>query len=111
MGPNPPLLLLIDIAYAYGRIGERGDAERIFAEISGIANEQDIGAGGWAAVHLAVGDEQTALEWLEVGAEKALNQEPDPGFFTLMNLRMNVTGDPVLERPEFVDVRNRLRGD
>ena len=67
-------------------------------------------AGGWALTHLAVGNLDEALEWLERGAEKASRQEPDAGYYSLMNLRMNYTNDSVLERPEFVDVRNRLRG-
>ena len=64
----------------------------------------------WRA-HLAIGDTDRALQSLEQGAEKAQRHEPDPGFFALMNLRMNFAADPVLERPEFVEVRNRLRGD
>ena len=33
------------------------------------------------------------------------------GFFSLMNIRLNVTNDPALEQPDFVAVRNRLTGD
>jgi hypothetical protein len=41
---------------------------------------------------------------------KIENYEIDEGFFNLMNLRMNVAADPVLEEPQFVDLRNKLRG-
>jgi hypothetical protein len=36
--------------------------------------------------------------------------EPDDSFYTLMFLKMNVARDPVLERPEFADVRSRIHG-
>jgi TolB-like protein len=112
LGSNRALISLFDIAYGYGRIGDADDAQRLFEEISAAAEGgQDIGAGGWALAHLAVGDVDEALEWLERGAEKASRQEPDPGYYSLMNLRMNFTNDPLLERPEFVDVRNRLTGN
>jgi TolB-like protein/Flp pilus assembly protein TadD len=105
-------MLLADVAYGYGRIGDAENARRVFEEIVAATDQgQDIGVGGWALAHLAVGDTDEALAWLERGADKARRHEPDPGFFALMNLRMNFTADLVLERPEFVDVRNRLRGD
>jgi hypothetical protein len=46
-----------------------------------------------------------------VAAEKVANHEPDAGFFNLMNLKLNITRDPVLEQPEFVEVLSRIRGD
>jgi hypothetical protein len=85
----------------------------LFDEISTTAGQggQDIGAGGWALAHLAVGNLDEALGWLERGAEKASRHELDPGYWSLMNIRMNYSNDPILKRPEFVDVRNRLRGN
>ncbi len=52
-----------------------------------------------------------ALEWLEVAAQKVENHQVDAGFYNLMHMKMNVLGDPVLEQPEFVALRNRLTGD
>ena len=60
---------------------------------------------------LAKGDESEALRWLNIAAEKARNHIADAGFFSLMLIRLNESRDPVLEKPEFVDVRNRLVGD
>jgi TolB-like protein len=112
LGDNRNIISLLDIAYGYGRIGDRENAQRLFDEISAVAERgQDIGAGGWALAHLAIGNVNEALEWLERGADKASRHEPDAGYYSLMNIRMNYTGDPLLERPEFADVRNRLRGD
>jgi hypothetical protein len=36
---------------------------------------------------------------------------PDHGFFNVMSLRMNHLNDPTLEKPEFVEVFSRIRGD
>ena len=111
LGENRAIIYLLDMLYSYGRIGRRADVERLFAEIQEIAATQDIGAGGWAMAYLAIGDEEKALEQLELGAERARDKVLDPGFFQLMNIRMNVTNDPVLEQPEFVAVRGELTGD
>jgi TolB-like protein/tetratricopeptide (TPR) repeat protein len=104
-------LNLLDLAYCYGRIGDHENAQRLYDEIKAIAAEQEIGAGGWAIASMAIGDYQEGLRWLNVGAEKAARHELDAGMFSLMNLKLNFTADPMLEMPEFVDVRNRLRGD
>jgi adenylate cyclase len=112
LGGNRTVISLVDIAYGYGRIGDVENARRLFDEISAIGDQgQDIGSGGWALTHLAVGNVDEALEWLERGVDKASRHEPDAGYYSLMNVKMNYAADPVLDRPEFVDVRNRLRGD
>ncbi len=112
LGSNRSIISLVDIAYGYGRIGDRDTAERLVDEVSARSEGgQDIGAGGWALASLAVGNVDEALEWLEEGAAKASRHEPDAGYYSLMNLKMNYAADPVLERPEFVDVRSRLRGN
>jgi TolB-like protein len=111
LGTNRVIISLLDILYGYGRIGRGADAERLFAEVQQQSATQEIGAGGWASAYLAIGDQARALEWLRVGAERAREKKLDQGFFTLMNIRMNPTADPVLEQPEFVAVREALTGD
>jgi serine/threonine-protein kinase len=99
-------------AYAYGRIGDRANAQRLFDEMTGRVDEGvDFGAGGWAFANLGVGDEEEALAWIRRGVERAARHEIDAGHLTLMNIKMNITDDPVLKQQEFVDLRNRLRGD
>jgi Flp pilus assembly protein TadD len=104
-------IYLVDLAYSYGRLGDRDNAQRLYDEIEALAADQDIGAGGWALASMAIGDYEEGLRWLNVGAEKAARHELDAGMFSLMNLKLNFTADPRLETPEFVEVRNRLRGD
>jgi TolB-like protein len=111
-GGNPPVAYLPEWSYAYGRAGRPADAKRLFDRLKAAAdNGATPGAGGWAMAYLAIGDEKQALGWLEKGAEKAANHEPDEGLYNLMNLRMNVTDDPVLKKPEFVRVLSRIKGD
>ena len=86
------------------------DARRIVTEIEALGADLDIGAGAWALAYLAIGDRERALRWLERGAEKAQRKEFDPAFIALMHLRLNPFSDPVLEQPEFREIRDRLRG-
>ncbi|HEU4619807.1 MAG TPA: hypothetical protein VFV10_17345 [Gammaproteobacteria bacterium] len=51
------------------------------------------------------------LRWLEIAAEKVRNHEIDEGFVALNNLRMNITGDPAIERPRLRAALDRIRGD
>ena len=111
-GANLPFVFLPEWAYIYGRAGRKADAERLFRKIE-TAVERGVqpGTGGWAMAYLGVGDEKQALDWLEEAARKAANHEPEAGNLALMNLRMNVTDDPVLKKPEFADVLSRIKGD
>jgi tetratricopeptide (TPR) repeat protein len=112
LGRNRSVISLVDAAYGYGRIGDDADARRLFDEVSAVADGgQDIGSGGWALIHLAVGQADEALEWLERGVDKARRHELDAGYYSLMNIKMNFAADPVLEQPEFVAVRAELTGD
>ncbi len=111
MADNRTVASLTELAYVYSRVGAGDDALRVFNEVEGLAANLDIGAGAWAMAYLAIGDQRSALEQFEIVAEKVSRREIDQGFFNIMNLKMNVTADPVLEQPEFVTLRNRIRGD
>ncbi len=111
-GADPAIVFLPEWAYAYGRAGRPVDAKRLFDKVKAAADKgAEFGAGGWAMAYLAIGDEKQALGWLEKGAEEAANHQPDEGLYALMNLELNVTNDPVLKKPEFVDVLSRVKGD
>lgn len=112
IGPNPAVVFLPEWAYIYARAGRPADAKRLFDRLKKAADKGAMpGAGGWAMAYLAIGDEKQARDWLEKAAEKAANHEPDEGLYNLMNLKLNVTNDPVLKKPEFVDVLSRIKGD
>ncbi|HET7924136.1 MAG TPA: hypothetical protein VFL30_04515 [Rhodanobacteraceae bacterium] len=111
LGDNPQVVFMIEMAYAYGRLGRRDDAQRLFARIEERAKTQDIGTGGWAVAYLAVGDEARALEQLGAVAEKVGNHESDAGYLSVMNLRMNFLNDPLVATPRFAEVLARIKGD
>lgn len=99
-----------ELAYAYSRLGSSDDVARIAARFEDTRAETEVGAGAIAMIELALGNEDEALRWLAEGADRAERNELDVSFNIMMNLRMNPFQDPVLERPEFVALRNRLRG-
>lgn len=100
------------LAHAYARLGRHADAERLFAAFErSVAAGRRAGAGGWAEAHLAVGNHAEALQWIERGAATIAAHEPDPHFYPLIHLRMNLLGDPVLERPEFAAALGKIVGD
>jgi tetratricopeptide (TPR) repeat protein len=103
--------MLPSMAHTYARAGRVADAKRLFDRFEQAAAGGDFGAGGWVEAYLAIGEHEKALEWLELAAQKASRHEPDAHFYSLMNLRMNVLADPVLDRPEFVALLGRIRGD
>lgn len=111
LGDNRQIVFLPELAHGYSRAGSPEDARRVFEEIQARASEIEVGAGAWAVAYLAIGDEARSLEQLEIVAEKARNHEPDQGYINVMNLRMNYLADPTLEKPEFADVLERIRGD
>lgn len=110
---EPPLIVFLsEWAYAYHRAGRREEAQRLFNTLQRRADAGERpGDGGWASAYLAIGEERRALEALERAARKAADHEPDEGFWSLMNLRMNVTDDPALRKPEFATVLQRITGD
>jgi len=100
------------MAHAYARAGRAADAKRLFDRFEhAAAAGGDFGVGAWVEAYLAIGEHEKALEWLERAAEKAAKHEPDAYFYSLLNLRMNVLADPVLDRPEFVAALGRIRGE
>ena len=91
--------------YLYGRAKSSEDAQRLFGLLQDRASEYHIGAGAWAQAYLGVGDQQQALEWLNTAAN---TPALDNGFVNLYVIAGNFTADPILEQPEFREVRSRL---
>ena len=100
-----PAWHLAEVAYAYSLIGMPAEAQRYLEELEVMAEEYDVGPGNWAFATLAIGDYDRALEWL---TEAADNWIADGGWRNLELLAANRWNDPILNRPEFVAVRERL---
>jgi tetratricopeptide (TPR) repeat protein len=111
LGDGVNVAFWAEFAYAYHRLSRPAEAEQFRRDLLALSAERPLGAGTWATMSLALGDNDKALEWLEIAAEKARNHEIDAGFWTVMNLKMNFLNDPLLNEPRFADVLGRIRGD
>jgi TolB-like protein/DNA-binding winged helix-turn-helix (wHTH) protein/Flp pilus assembly protein TadD len=107
-GPSPGALA--NLAYGYSRIGYAEDAKRLFEEVERVADDRFVHAGTRAVAYLAMGDDERALRWLDEALEGIRRHEPAAGWFNLMLMKHNVTGDPVLEEPRYEERRERIRG-
>ena len=69
------------------------------------ATSEAVPLQSWALIHVAIGDYEKAMEYLQLAA-----QEVEDGYKSSGNriIAMNRYRDPVLETPEFIEVRQRL---
>lgn len=104
-GDSLPGFAMSELAIAYALSGSAVDARRIFDQLAAMAEEKRIGAYSWAFAYLAIGDQAAALAALNEAAE---NKVPDEGAIFLPFIRNNTYNVPMLEQPEFVEVRKRL---
>ncbi|MEW5918861.1 MAG: tetratricopeptide repeat protein [Gemmatimonadota bacterium] len=54
-------------AYAYGRLGRRQEAETILAELISAQKRTYVPPTSFAAIHVGLGQEEEALDWLQRG--------------------------------------------
>ncbi len=95
------------LAYAYSRIGHRDEAVRLPNELEGLSDEVSrVGPGHLALAHLAAGNYEESLGWYDTFIENADRPQGDTGLRPY--IKANVFSDPILERPEFVEMRSRF---
>jgi TolB-like protein/Flp pilus assembly protein TadD len=97
------------IAYVYGLLGETGKAEKLVARFESIFTDADFEAGrtlGWG--YLGTRDKARALADWSRTVERYIDEgEPvSPG--RISRFRDNWLDDPMLEEPEFLELRRRL---
>lgn len=107
-GGNVLVVFLPELAVGYGSIGRTEDARRFADQIFALSKEREVGAGTLAMAYLAIGDADSAAAQLEIAAERVEKGEPDQGFFSLMHIKSNWLGHPLLDEPRFVALRARL---
>ena len=88
--------------YTLGRLGLHDVARRRFERARREADKQTPTA--WIYHHLGVGDIEGAYEW----AERVASQPLPPYARHELWFVLNATRDPVLDRPEFVALRQKL---
>ena len=93
------------VAYSYARLGLRDDAARVLERIDEMTTDLRVPGIILAWIQLARGDEQGALNSLRRAAE---NRQPYDAYVITARFKANTFNDPILDRPEFVEVRSRL---
>ncbi|MCZ6498446.1 MAG: tetratricopeptide repeat protein, partial [Gammaproteobacteria bacterium] len=96
----------VSMAYLYGRLGDPDQAARLVAQLDdSIFDPLDPDR---AFALLGTGDREGALrEWTDLVnsyLEEGLPADPGP----INEFKVNWSRDPVLDQPEFVEVRSRL---
>jgi tetratricopeptide (TPR) repeat protein len=94
-------------AYALGRLGREDEARELVSELEAISNQYLISPESWVLAGLALGDRERALQAL--GAAAA-DRTPNNDSWNMSSwaLEANVFRDPILDEPEFVNVRREL---
>jgi tetratricopeptide (TPR) repeat protein len=91
------------VVYAYGLAGSRADAVRLFNLAEPVAAaEPHVSQTLWAMAYLGLGRNDEALASLKIAAA---DPSEDLGNAETTFIRINAFADPVLERPEFAEVR------
>jgi tetratricopeptide (TPR) repeat protein len=106
-GIDRPLFYGSGYVYNYGRLGLADEARQAFEE---VLKDRDVQyPASWIYHYLGIGDIDSALEVAEQLAERPLPPWVEIDHYFVLN----VTRDPVLDRPEFVELRRKLgfRGD
>jgi len=102
MPPETVSLLRAELGWVYGRLGLAEDAKRIFAELESLAEDRYIGPDVWAIGYLGMRDETRALQKFNEAIENpALVGDP----LSLELLKMNAYLDPILDKPDFIEIR------
>ena len=89
-----------DLGYVRARLGQRDEARQILRQLSEDAKERYTPALAFAVVHLGLGENDQALNWLEKASEERFNR--------LAYLRREALWDPLRSDPRFVDLLRRI---
>ncbi len=89
---DPGLLGLI--AQAYAKLGERDEARKILDQMQQLATRRYVPAYGFALVHMALGEKDNALEWLE-------RSYHDRDGFEIAFIKVDPMLDPLRGDPRF----------
>lgn len=85
---------------AYGLAGRQAEAREALAQLERRATSQEVSPVSFAWVHLGLGDNQSALDWLE----KALEQRHP----SVLWLRCSPAFDPLHSEPRYHQLLARL---
>jgi tetratricopeptide (TPR) repeat protein len=93
------------IAYGYKIVGRDEDANRVWARVERSMSNRFYDPGLWVWGYRVKGDRAAALEVLRKSVEQPQYRQE---IFLHTFLKQNAWHDPVLEEPEFAELRSRL---
>jgi TolB-like protein/Tfp pilus assembly protein PilF len=102
--PEFPSLRLGQLAFAYGQMGLRQEAERFFGRLRELGDEEPIAEAVWAMAYFATGEYDQAFQRLESAISNSL-----PGDeIALSELKANPYDDSVLKETPWQELRDRI---
>ena len=96
-------------AYRYKAAGLQDEADRRFDLFVAETDSESKTLQRWALAYAAIGDEEKVFEYLQLIAEEIAEGGHRSGLSAYF--AHNIYQDPMLETPEFIEVRKRLGYD
>jgi TolB-like protein/Tfp pilus assembly protein PilF len=93
------------LTLAYGLFGQTEDAQRTFEQLEAASARQYVHPGVWSDALKGIGDYDEALRLLNIVAE---NPELLRGPYAALYAQVNMHHDPILEEPEWLELREKL---
>ena len=90
--------VLSGLGYAYAVAGRRADAQKVLDKLNEISKQKHVSAGPVAQIYVALGEKDTAFEWLKKGSE-------DRSIFTV---KLDPAYDPLRSDPRFQVLVRRM---
>jgi len=100
----PPAVTSI-LTLGYGLFGQAEDALRTFEQLEAASARQYVHPGVWSEAFKGIGDHDEALRQLNIVAE---NPELLRGPYAALYAQVNMYHDPLLEEPEWLELREKL---
>ena len=97
------LVYLASLGHAYARAGKTKEARATLARLAQASRDRHVSAYHVALIHIALGDVETGLDWLERAYDE---QSPWIGY-----MKVDPRLDPVRTQPRFQRLLGRLRLD
>src|SRR5204862_2807421 len=99
LNDDPVVLALL--AHAEARIGKQNEARQILARLTEEAKTRYVPAYAFSVIHLALGEKDQALDWLEKGAR-------DHGGRNINLIKVEPYLDPLRGDPRFETLVSRI---
>ena len=88
------------IGYVYARMGRRGDAQKVLADLKERSKHEYVAPSHIAKIYIALGDRDQAFAWLEKGYQQR------DSWLTF--LKGDPMYDPIRSDPRFQDLLRRI---